>query len=112
MPKTYEYATLDDVLQALSEEQYVRRADVRPSLHDAYVWQAMESMSGGYMPHARSFSRAKRHAVDGLCESVCHATEADRAPNGMRRDLMDGYAFHHEGTCYEVVRMTVRECLS
>ncbi len=117
MPKEYKFTRLYDVLEALNDERRVKHADIRPSLLDATLWQSMVSLSGGYMPHSRSYARSKRAAVDSACESARWADPedgcpADRAPRGMRRDLMDGYSFHRGGNCYEVVRMTVGEVVS
>lgn len=117
MPKEYKFTRLDDVLEALNDDRHIKRADVRPSLLDATLWQSMVSLSGGYMPHNRSYSRRKRHAVDAACESARWANpedgcQADRAPRGMRASLMGGYSFRYRGDTYEVVRMTVDEVVS
>jgi hypothetical protein len=114
MPKQYEFATLESVLQAFNEGRAVSLADIRPSLHNALVWQGYYGMSGGYVPDddSRFFATNKRQVIDSLCESARAEDDySERAPAGFRRDLMQCHsAYSRDGnTVYEIARMSVRE---
>jgi hypothetical protein len=116
MPKDYRFATLDSVINALNQGATIHLADIRPSLHDSYIWQGFYGMGGGYMPDddSRFYARNLRAVVDSHCETVCDFDEKDRAPSGFRAGLMSGSSeYSRDGrTCFEVCRMTVREATS
>jgi hypothetical protein len=115
MPKTYRYATLDDVIDALNQGARVSRADVRPSLLSSRVHVGFYGMGGGYLPDDSShcYARSRRAIVDSHCDTVRYFDEADRAPAGFRASLMRGEsAYSRDGsTCFELDCVTLGELI-
>lgn len=104
MPKTYRYATLDSVIDALNQGESVDLSDVRPSLHSTRVWFGFHGIGGGYMPEPESFihARNKRAIVDAHCDTARMFDDyASRVPAGFRSDLMaGGGAWSRDGRTY------------
>jgi hypothetical protein len=115
MPKVYEYATLDSVIDALNQGESIALEDIRPSLRGATVHVGYHGMGGGYMPDYGShfYARNRRAIVDAHCETVCRFDESNRAPNGFRRSLMAGIsARSRDGrTCFEVDVLSVSDAI-
>lgn len=114
MPKIYEFATLDSVVDALNDGRRIALDDVRPSLRDSWIHVGYRGMPG-YMPEDGShfYATSRRRIVDAHCESVCQEDESDRAPNGFRRSLLaGGSGYSRDGrTVYETDSITIREAI-
>lgn len=115
MPKSYRYATLDSVIDALNQGAHISLADIRPSLHAAWIHVGYHGMGGGYMPDEGShfYARSRRAIVDSHCDTVRDFDESERAPSGFRASLMAGCgAYSRDGrTYFETDSVTVREAV-
>jgi hypothetical protein len=115
MPKTYEYATLDSVVEALNQGERIDSSDVRPSLRSAMVHVGYYGMRGCYMPEESShfYARNRREIVEAHCETCRHFDDSERVPQGFRASLMrGGSAYTRDGrTSFEVDVVTVSDLL-
>jgi hypothetical protein len=62
----YEYASLEELLQALNDEISVRTDEIAPALLGKPVWIGLVSLAGGYVPHAYVYAARRADAVAGL----------------------------------------------
>lgn len=115
MPKTYRYATLDSILEALNQGSCVALEDVRPSIRGAWIHVGYHGLGSGYMPNPDShfYARSRRAIVDSHCDTCRMFDESGRVPNGFRTTLLrGGAAYSKDGrTCFEVDSLTVSDAI-
>jgi hypothetical protein len=94
------YDNLDDLIQALNEEEVVRPGDVAPELLGQPVWVGMVSTGGGYLPHVYAYSTRRADVTAWLREM------------GARNLGRAGAACDHQrGLTFEVAEYLVTELL-
>ena len=115
MPKTYRFATLDSVLDALNQGLRVALEDVRPSLRSAWIHVGYHGLGSGYLPDSDShfYARSRRAIVDSHCDTCRMFDESGRVPNGFRAALLrGGAAYSRDGrTCFETDSITVTDAV-
>jgi hypothetical protein len=115
MPKTYRYATLDDVIDALNQGESIALNDVRPSLRASWIHVGYHGIGSGYLPDTDShvYARNRRAIVDSHCDTCRMFDDSSRVPAGFRATLMrGGSARSADGrTLFEVDCVTVRDAV-